>query len=146
MNQIYYCASDGGFYFSEDKERYQSSENGWPDTIVAISEGEYQHLIEGMKQGLIIVADESGIPQLADMQEKEMTHGELIAQAEEIRAQLMSEANQKIAPLQAALDVGIATEDELAQLKAWKTYLVLLSRMDTSNAPDIELPEVPDVA
>lgn len=71
---------------------------------------------------------------------------ELLAQAEETRAQLMAEANQKIAPLQAALDVGIATEDELAQLKAWKTYLVLLSRMDTSNAPDIELPEVPDVA
>lgn len=71
---------------------------------------------------------------------------ELIAEAEETRAQLMAEANQKIAPLQAALDVGIATENELAQLKAWKTYLVLLSRMDTSNAPDIELPEVPDVA
>ncbi|MGO2972671.1 MAG: tail fiber assembly protein [Hafnia alvei] len=71
---------------------------------------------------------------------------ELIAQAEETRAQLMAEANQKIAPLQAALDVGIAIEDELAQLKAWKTYLVLLSRMDISNAPDIELPEVPDVA
>lgn len=71
---------------------------------------------------------------------------ELIAQAEETRAQLMAEANQRIAPLQAALDVGIATEDELAQLKAWKTYLVLLSRMDISNAPDIELPEVPDVA
>lgn len=71
---------------------------------------------------------------------------ELIAQAEETRAQLMAEANQKIAPLQAALDVGMATDEELAQLKAWKTYLVLLSRMDTSNAPDIELPEVPDVA
>ncbi|OAT39910.1 phage tail fiber assembly protein [Hafnia paralvei ATCC 29927] len=71
---------------------------------------------------------------------------ELIAQAEETRAQLMAEANQKIAPLQAALDVGMATDEELVQLKAWKTYLVLLSRMDTSNAPDIELPEVPDVA
>lgn len=71
---------------------------------------------------------------------------ELIAQAEETRAQLMAAANQKIVPLQAALDVGIATEDELVQLKAWKTYLVLLNRMDTSNAPDIELPEAPNVA
>lgn len=68
---------------------------------------------------------------------------ELIAQAEETRAQLMAEANQKIAPLQAALDVGIAAEDELAQLKAWKTYLVLLSRIDTSTAPNIEWPEPP---
>lgn len=71
---------------------------------------------------------------------------ELIAQAEETRAQLMAEANQKITPLQDALDVGIATNEELAQLKAWKTYRVLLSRVDTSTAPDIEWPEVPNVA
>ena len=143
MNQIYYCASDGGFYFSEDKERYQSSENGWPDNIVAISEGEYQHLIEGMKQGLIIVADESDLPQLAEMQEKEMTHDELIAQAEENRVQLMAEANQKIAPLQDASDLDIATDEELAQLKAWKTYRVLLSRIDISHAPEIDWPPLP---
>lgn len=75
-----------------------------------------------------------------------ITAQEVIDQAEEKRAELMGIANQKIAPLQAALDVGIATDAELAQLKAWKTYLVLLSRVDTSNAPDIDWPEVPDVA
>ena len=68
---------------------------------------------------------------------------ELIAQAEETRAQLMAEANQKITPLQDALDVDIATDEELTQLKAWKTYRVLLSRVDTSTAPDIEWPEPP---
>lgn len=68
---------------------------------------------------------------------------ELIAQAEETRAQLMAEANQKITPLQAALDVGIATDEELAKLKVWKIYLVLLSRVDTSTAPNIEWPEPP---
>lgn len=145
MNQIYYCAVDGGFYFSEDKEHYQSSENGWPENIVAISEDEYQLLIEGMKQGLIIVADKSGLPQLADMQEKEMTHDELIAQAEETRAQLMTEANQRIIPLQDASDLDIATDEELSQLKAWKTYRVLLSRVDVSKAPDVEWPEKPDI-
>lgn len=68
---------------------------------------------------------------------------ELIAQAEENRAQLMAEANQKITPLQAALDVGIATDEELDKLKVWKIYLVLLSRVDTSTAPNIEWPEPP---
>lgn len=71
---------------------------------------------------------------------------ELIAQAEETRAQLMAEANQKITPLQDAADLGIATDIELAQLKAWKTYRVLLSRVDVSTAPNIAWPEVPDVA
>lgn len=70
---------------------------------------------------------------------------ELIAQAEETRAQLMAEANQKIAPLQAALDVGIATDEELDKLKVWKTYLVLLSRVDISNVPDVDWPVQPVV-
>ncbi|MGO3014227.1 MAG: tail fiber assembly protein [Hafnia alvei] len=68
---------------------------------------------------------------------------ELLAQAEETRAQLMAEANQKITPLQDASDLDIATEDELAQLKAWKTYRVLLSRVDISSAPDIDWPPLP---
>ncbi|EHM42970.1 tail fiber assembly protein [Hafnia alvei] len=54
---------------------------------------------------------------------------------------LMAEANQKIAPLQAALDVGMATDEELAKLKVWETYFVLPSRVDVSKAPDVEWPE-----
>nr|EIQ9988437.1 tail fiber assembly protein [Escherichia coli] len=69
---------------------------------------------------------------------------ELIAQAEETRAQLMSEANQRIIPLQDASDLGIATDEELSQLKAWKTYRVLLSRVDVSKAPDVDWPEKPE--
>ncbi|MCK2182323.1 tail fiber assembly protein [Hafnia paralvei] len=40
-----------------------------------------------------------------------ISESELIAQAEETRALLMVEANQKIAPLQATSDVGIATDE-----------------------------------
>lgn len=67
-----------------------------------------------------------------------------IQQAEEYRTQLMAEASQKIMLLQDAFDLGIATEDELAQLKAWKTYRVLLGRVDTSKALDVEFPMIPD--
>lgn len=48
-----------------------------------------------------------------------------------------------IAPLQDAVDLGMATDEELAQLKAWKTYRVLLSRVDISSAPDIDWPPLP---
>lgn len=73
------------------------------------------------------------------------THDELVVQADEKKARLIAEANKKIAPLQAAVDVDIATDAELAQLQAWKTYLVLLSRIDTSGAPDIAWPPAPEV-
>ena len=68
---------------------------------------------------------------------------ERVAQAEETRALLMGEASQKITPLQDASDLDIATDEELAQLKAWKTYRVLLSRVDISSAPEIDWPPLP---
>ena len=68
---------------------------------------------------------------------------ELIAHEEETRAQLMAEANQKITPLQDAFDLDMATDEELAQLKAWKTYRVLLSRVDTATTSDVDWPPSP---
>ncbi|EOM6987716.1 tail fiber assembly protein, partial [Escherichia coli] len=48
-----------------------------------------------------------------------------------------------IAPLQDAVDLEMATDDEQALLLAWKKYRVLLNRVDTSTAPDVEWPAVP---
>ncbi|EFE1381709.1 TPA: tail fiber assembly protein [Escherichia coli] len=39
--------------------------------------------------------------------------------------------------------MDIATEEEKALLAAWKKYRVLLNRVDTSVAPDIEWPAIP---
>ncbi|EKR5664935.1 tail fiber assembly protein [Escherichia coli] len=40
--------------------------------------------------------------------------------------------------VQTVVGLEIATEEEKALLAAWKTYRVLLNRVDTSVAPDIE--------
>ncbi|ENE0102916.1 tail fiber assembly protein [Escherichia albertii] len=48
-----------------------------------------------------------------------------------------------MAPLQEAVDLDIATEEETSLLEVWKKYRVLLNRVDTSVAPDIEWPAVP---
>lgn len=75
-----------------------------------------------------------------------ITAQEVIDQAEEKRAELMGIANQKIAPLQDAVDLDMATNEERALLMGWKKYRVELNRIDTNAAPDIDWPEVPDVA
>ncbi len=48
-------------------------------------------------------------------------------------------ASEKIAPLQDAVDLDIATDDEKAQLDEWKKYRVLVNRVDTTS------PDWPDV-
>lgn len=71
------------------------------------------------------------------------TKQESVAQAKKIFNNLMTIASKTIAPLQDALDIGDATEEELTLLKAWKTYRVLLNRLDLSTAPNIIWPEIP---
>ncbi|HAN6600036.1 TPA: tail fiber assembly protein [Escherichia coli] len=60
-----------------------------------------------------------------------------------VQNSLMQVASEHIAPLQDAVDLEIATEKETLLLEAWKKYRVLLNRVDTSTAPDIEWPALP---
>ena len=56
-----------------------------------------------------------------------------IREAEETKNSLMQVASEHIAPLQDAVDLEIATEEETSLLEAWKKYRVLLNRVDTST-------------
>lgn len=62
-----------------------------------------------------------------------------LREAEETKKRLLQTASEKIAPLQDAVDLGIATDEEKSQLAEWKKYRVLVNRVDTSN------PDWPDV-
>ncbi|EPG7578680.1 tail fiber assembly protein [Providencia rettgeri] len=66
-----------------------------------------------------------------------------VAQAEQEKAQRLDEANNTITYLQDAIEVGLDDDDYQTQLTAWKTYRVLLNRVDTSLAPDIDWPQKP---
>lgn len=63
---------------------------------------------------------------------------QLIAEAEAKKQSLLAEATNAIAPLQDAVDLDMATNEEAESLKEWKKYRVLLNRVDTSTTPDIE--------
>ncbi|MCU6237019.1 tail fiber assembly protein [Morganella morganii] len=66
-----------------------------------------------------------------------------IAAAEAQKQYLIAEATSTIASLQDAVEFGIATPEEESSLKEWKKYRVLLRRINTSTAPDIEWPLKP---
>ncbi|WBM69118.1 tail fiber assembly protein [Buttiauxella sp. WJP83] len=72
-----------------------------------------------------------------------LTHEQLVAQAEQQKAQRRAEADSEIAWRQDAVDAGIATEAETSELPECKKYRVLLMRVDTSTAPDITWPVQP---
>lgn len=74
----------------------------------------------------------------------EAQNAALVALAEQEKAQRLEEANTTITYLQDAIEVGLDDDDYNAKLTAWKTYRVLLNRVDTSLATDIDWPEKPE--
>lgn len=72
------------------------------------------------------------------------TPEELKEQAEAERARRLQIAGRNIAPLQDAQDLEIATEEEKAALLMWKRYRVLLNRVETTMAPNVEWPQAPE--
>jgi hypothetical protein len=136
-----YSPKAGAFYSSELKDAYEQA-GSWPADALVVKDADYHALAEGISNGLLVVPGKKGYPVLS----AQATPGQaqLIATAEEQRDILMGSASLALAPYQDAADVGIATDEELAKLQEIKMYRVLLLRTDTSSAPDIEWPKVPD--
>ncbi|HHW8982196.1 TPA: tail fiber assembly protein [Citrobacter freundii] len=65
-----------------------------------------------------------------------------IAQATQQKDELLRLATSKIAPLQDAVDLDIATNSEAALLVTWKKYRVLINRIKPEEAPDIKWPDM----
>ncbi|EAA3207621.1 phage tail protein [Salmonella enterica subsp. enterica serovar Hadar] len=84
---------------------------------------------EYILEGLIKISEPEAMELLAPTAE------ELTASAEANKSRLLLEADSEIDWRQDAVDLGIATEDEKAQLDEWKKYRVLVNRVDTSK-PD----------
>lgn len=69
----------------------------------------------------------------------------LAANAQQDKAEKLAYATQQIAPLQDAVDLGMATPEEEALLKAWKLYRVQLNRIEQQPGypREIQWPELP---
>ncbi|EAZ4787046.1 tail fiber assembly protein [Salmonella enterica] len=63
-----------------------------------------------------------------------------LREAEGTKSRLLQMASGKIAPLQDAVDLGIATDEEKSQLAEWKKYRVLVNRVDTASPTWPEIP------
>lgn len=56
---------------------------------------------------------------------------------------LIDQASQKISIYQDAVDLEMATDEEITALPIWKKYRVLLSRVDANTSDDIAWPSLP---
>ena len=68
---------------------------------------------------------------------------QMIKNNQALRNALLNEANDKIAILQDIIDLDMQENDEEAQLKKWKKYRILLTRLDTSGI-NVVFPSKPE--
>ncbi|MBS9429108.1 tail fiber assembly protein [Photorhabdus akhurstii] len=137
----FYSAKTNSFYPIELEQNYIAS-GSLPDDIIEVSIDIYQeYAANNAPEGKYRIASQNGLPEWADIPPP--TKEELQQYVESKKQQFILEASQKIAPLQDAVDLEIATKEEDAALLVWKKYRVMLNRIDISQAPDIEWPEQP---
>lgn len=140
---IYFSQTTCSFYPSELLDQYESS-GTLPDDLIEITEEETDlYFCKTAPDGKIIGSME-GHPSWVDLPEKTGEESAEIALSQ--ISKLLAIASVKIAPLQDAVDLDIATDDEIALLTAWKTYRVLVNRVTSQTGyPDtIEWPEQPE--
>lgn len=79
---------------------------------------------------------------LVDSEPIALTNEQIVSQNKTIKNALISEANEKIAILQDIIDLDMQESNEEEQLKQWKKYRILLTRVDASDV-NAAFPEKP---
>ena len=128
---IYYNATTNGFYNSEI--------NIIPKNSVEITHDYHAELLQKQSAGFVIQHDESGYPIAV---ERTLTADEIKTLNESQQQRLISGANEKISILQDIIDLDMCESNEDEQLKQWKKYRILVTRVDV-NQLDVKFPAEP---
>lgn len=140
MNYIF-SAKSNAFYPVSMQADYEAA-GSWPSDGIEVSDGDFNLYSGYPPQGKILTSDDKGLPAWTD--KPAPTKEQLIASAESFRQLSISTALQTISLLQLKLQVGRKlTDAESAQVNSVLDYVDALQAVDTSKAPNIVWPVVP---
>ncbi|HEJ7051567.1 TPA: tail fiber assembly protein [Serratia marcescens] len=140
MSDYYFSKTTCAFYPVELLEAYRDA-GTLPDDVVSVTDAAYEKYTCPPPDGKTRGANNRGQPAWVDMPEPSKEDTILLATMK--KQQLMTDAEDAIALLSRAAKYGIATEEEKIRLEALEKYTVLLSRVNSNDAPEIEWPIVP---
>lgn len=129
---IFFNSITNGFYDSNISEI--------PENSIEITAERHKNLLELQSAGHVIRPDEHGNPVAT---EPILTPEEIIAKNKLEQQKLLETANNKIELLQDIIDLGMCEGGEADQLKSWKKYRILLTRINV-NSIDVNFPLPPN--
>lgn len=145
MKTYYYSKNTQSFYVSDINDDI-------PGDAIEITEEQYHQLLTALNDNCIIF-DNLTVSEPRPSQFHTWKDGAWIENVEEKnkyiasenikkKSNLLAEADKKIAILQDIIDLDMQESNEIEQLKKWKKYRILLTRVDTNNT-QIKWPEDP---
>ena len=138
----YYYSSSQNVFIASGSQLLKAEEFS---DATAVSDEVFNEYFRTVNDGKRRVAGADGLPawEVIPPPTDEEIKADTLAEAELKKSVLKAAADSEIEWRQDAVDAGIATEEEATALVEWKKYRVLLMRVDTSTAPDIEWPITP---
>ncbi|BBE09983.1 Uncharacterized protein MCB1EB_1822 [Mycoavidus cysteinexigens] len=135
---FYYSKSQPGFYTRE------MHGDTIPKDAVPITDEEYHALYEELAKGKMLQSDHRGYPIAIDRPPITPEQWAEIHLSQ--RRALIIETLVKSTPLQDAVDLERATDEEKQRLKAWKLYRIKLSRIEQQSGfpTKIDWPKAPE--
>ncbi|EOE0160093.1 tail fiber assembly protein [Klebsiella pneumoniae] len=153
--------------FSESTQAFYLPEVNYgvdlPKDVIEISDNEYQRLYKAVNECRRVYINNQGIEisekrpdkyyewdlssnswELSE-ENKIKKERDIINERFQIKQYLMEKASNKVTPLQDAVDLGIATEQEKETLNKWKSYRVALNRLPVNASDIIEWPQPPEL-
>ncbi|EMV5383008.1 tail fiber assembly protein [Escherichia coli] len=143
MSGFYYSAKTNGAYPQNDIEIFKAT-GTWPDDAVLMSAEVFSEFFSELPPaGKIRIAGPDGLPAWADIPKP--SKAELISQAEQQKQRRIDDAMQSISVIQLKLQAGRKlTPDETINLNLTLDYIEAVEATDTSTAPDVIWPELPE--
>jgi|SRR5471030_112775 len=140
MKYIYSASQNAFFPYSLEAE-YRSC-GQWPVDGIEVSDTTFSEFTSEAPAQKTRAAGTDGLPYWQPLPPP--SSAELISYAEMDKKIRIGNASAEISYLQDAIDLEMTTDEEERSYKAWKLYRVLLSRVDTSTAPEISWPTYPE--
>ncbi|MBL5965939.1 tail fiber assembly protein [Lelliottia amnigena] len=136
-----YKFSSNIFYPYALEQDYRAA-GTWPDDGCDVSDAVYREFTAEPPPGKMRITGVDGMPAWQAL--PPLTKEQLVNLMEQQRQMLRSKADLEISWRQDAADAGMITEKEMAELALWKTYRVLVMRLDSSTVPKIIWPSLPE--
>lgn len=138
-----YSPTTNSFYPAQLKDEYKRS-GQWPENGVEVDEMTFAEFTAPPQPGKVRAPDTDGMPSwvIASPPKQEESVGQAGGEKNHRINLANAYMNGKQWPGKSVL--GRLKKEELVQYNLWLDYLDALEAIDTSNAPDIEWPTVPN--